>query len=138
VQKIRLKGRGAPGRSGVPAGDLIVECHVAHVLFGRDGHNLTVRVPITFTEAVLGGEIEVPTLDGARVTLRLRRGTQSGSRYRVKGKGLTTAKGTGDLIVTTDVLVPTELTDAQRAAVEALAAATTVSPRQGLFTEGKG
>jgi len=138
-QRIRLKGRGAPGRSGGPAGDLIVECHVApHVLFGRDGHNLTVRVPITFTEAVLGGEIEVPTLDGARVTLRLRRGTQSGSRYRVKGKGLTTAKGTGDLIVTTDVLVPTELTDAQRAAVEALAAATTVSPRQGLFTEGKG
>ncbi|HAN36590.1 MAG: molecular chaperone DnaJ [Ilumatobacteraceae bacterium] len=132
-QKIRLKGRGAPGRSGGPAGDLIVECHVAaHPLFGRSGHNLTVRVPITFTEAALGGEIDVPTLDGPRVTLRLRAGTQSGSRHRVKGKGLATAKGTGDLIVTTDVQVPHHLTDEQRAALEALAAATTVSPRHGL------
>ncbi len=132
-QRIRLKGRGAPGRNGGPAGDLIVECHVtAHPLFGRDGHNLTVRVPITFAEAALGGEIDVPTLEGPRVTLRLRAGTQSGSRHRVKGKGLATAKGTGDLIVTTDVQVPRHLTDDQRAALEALAAATTVSPRQGL------
>jgi len=139
-QKIRLKGRGAPGRSGGPAGDLIVECHVApHAFFGRDGINLTVRVPITFAEAALGGEIDVPTLEGARVTLRLRAGTQSGSRHRVKAKGLTTGKGTGDLIVTTDVQVPAELNDAQRAAVEAFATATTVSPRQGLpDAEGKG
>ena len=139
-QKIRLKGRGAPGRSGGPAGDLIVECRVApHAFFGRDGINLTVRVPITFAEAALGGEIDVPTLEGARVTLRLRAGTQSGSRHRVKAKGLTTGKGTGDLIVTTDVQVPAELNDAQRAAVEAFATATTVSPRQGLpDTEGKG
>ena len=139
-QKIRLKGRGAPGRSGGPAGDLIVECHVApHPFFGRDGINLTVRVPVTFAEAALGGEIDVPTLEGPRVTLRLRAGTQSGSRHRVKGKGLTTAKGTGDLIVTTDVQVPTELSDEQRAAVEAFAAATTVSPRQNMpNAEGKG
>ena len=139
-QKIRLKGRGAPGRSGGPAGDLIVECKVApHALFGRDGVNLTVRVPITFAEAALGAEIDVPTLDGPRVTLRLRAGTQSGSRHRVKAKGLTTAKGAGDLIVTTDVQVPTELSDEQRAAIEAFATATTVSPRQGLpDAEGKG
>jgi molecular chaperone DnaJ len=131
-QKIRLKGRGAPGRNGGPAGDLIVECKVtAHPLFGRDGANLTVRVPITFAEAALGGSIDVPTLDGPRVTLRLQPGTQSGSRHRVKGKGLTTAKGTGDLIVTTDLAVPTSLTDEQRAAIEAFAAATTVSPRSG-------
>jgi molecular chaperone DnaJ len=132
-QKIRLKGRGAPGRSGGPAGDLIVECHVvAHPLFGRDGINLTVRLPVTFAEAALGGDVDVPTLEGPRVTLRLRAGTQPGSRHRVKGKGLTTAKGTGDLIVTTDVVVPTHLTDEQRAAIEALAAATTVSPRSTL------
>ncbi len=139
-QKIRLKGRGAPGRSGGPAGDLIVECHVApHTMFGRDGHNLTVRVPITFAEAALGGEIDVPTLDGPSVTLRLRAGTQSGSRHRVKGKGFTTAKGTGDLIVTTDVEVPKHLNDEQRAAIEAFATATTVSPRQSLHDdEGKG
>ncbi|MEQ1699386.1 MAG: molecular chaperone DnaJ [Ilumatobacteraceae bacterium] len=132
-QKIRLKGRGAPGRNGGPTGDLIVECHVQpHPLFARDGDNLTVRVPVTFAEAALGGDIDVPTLEGPRVTLRLRPGTQSGSRHRVKGKGLTTAKGTGDLIVTTDVQVPATLTDDQRAAVEAFAAATTVSPRAGL------
>ena len=139
-QKIRLKGRGAPGRSGGPAGDLIVECHVAaHPFFGRDGNNLTVRVPVTFAEAALGGEIDVPTLDGPCVTLRLRAGTQSGSRHRVKSKGLSTTKGSGDLIVTTDVQVPTELTDEQRAAVEAFAMATTVSPRQSMpNAEGKG
>lgn len=132
-QKIRLKGRGAPGRNGGPAGDLIVECHVApHRLFGRDGHNLTVKVPVTFSEAALGGDIDVPTLDGPRVMLRLRPGTPSGSRHRVKGKGITTKKSTGDLIVTVEVEVPGALTDQQRSAVEALAAATTVSPRTRL------
>jgi molecular chaperone DnaJ len=138
-QRIRLRGRGAPGRNGGPAGDLIVECHVTpHPQFGRHGHDLSVRVPITFAEAALGGEIEVPTLDGPMVTLRLKPGTQSGSRHRVKGKGLTLPKpggtsggatSTGDLIVTTDVQVPTHLTAEQKAAVEAFAAATTVSPR---------
>lgn len=133
-QKIRLKGKGAPGRNGGPAGDLIVECLVTpHRLFGRDGANLTVRVPVTFAEAALGGDIDVPTLDGSRVTLRLRPGTQSGSRHRVKGKGVVTAKAHGDLIVSVEVQVPTELTDGQRAAIEALAAATTVSPRAHLL-----
>jgi molecular chaperone DnaJ len=136
-QKIRLKGKGAPGRNGGPAGDLIVECQVRpHRLFGRDGSNLTVRVPVTFAEAALGGAIEVPTLDGSRVTLRLRPGTQPGSRHRVKGKGVVTAKAEGDLIVTVDVQVPTELTEQQRAAIEALAAATTVSPRAHLLRDG--
>jgi molecular chaperone DnaJ len=129
-QRIRLKGRGAPGRNGGPAGDLFVECHVsAHSLFGRDGNNLLVRVPVTFAEAALGATVDVPTLDGAKVSLRLKPGTQPGSRHRVKGKGISTAKATGDLIVTVDVQVPSRLSDAERAAVEALAAATTVSPR---------
>jgi len=132
-QKIRLKGRGAPGRNGGPPGDLIVECHVApHRLFGREGNNLTVKVPVTFAEAALGGDIDVPTLDGPRVMLRLRPGTASGSRHRVKGKGIATKKGTGDLIVTVEVDVPTHLSDEQRAAVEALTSATTVSPRSRL------
>ncbi len=132
-QTIRLPGRGGPGRNGGPAGDLLVECHVTpHRLFGRDGNNLTVRVPITITEAALGGDIDVPTLEGARVTLRLRPGTQSGSRHRVRGKGIATKKATGDLIVTVDVEVPKQLSDAQRAALESLAAATTVSPRDRL------
>ena len=132
-QTIRLKGRGSPGRNGGPAGDLLVELRVTpDRLFGRSGDDLTVKVPVTFAEATLGGEIDVPTLDGAGVTLRLKPGTQSGSRHRVKGKGIELAKRTGDLIVTVEVQVPTELTDEQRAAVEQLDAATTVNPRRDL------
>ena len=137
-QKIRLKGRGAPGRNGGPTGDLIVECQVApHAFFTRDGLNLAARVPVSFAEAALGAEIDVPTLEGPRVKLRIKAGTASGSRHRVRGMGITSAKGTGDLIVTVDVAVPTELNDEQRAAVEAFAAATTVSPRSRLpYAEG--
>lgn len=131
-QTIRLKGRGGPGRNGGPAGDLLVELTVlADPQFGRSGDNLTVTVPIEFTEAALGGDIDVPTLDGTTVKLRIKAGTQTGSRHRVKGKGVATAKKTGDLIVTTTVRVPTELTDEQRAAIEQLAAAT-VNPRSAV------
>jgi molecular chaperone DnaJ len=132
-QTIRLKGRGGPGRNGGPAGDLLVELKVTpHRLFGRSGDNLTVTVPVTFAEAALGGPIEVPTLDGSTVTLRLKPGTQTGSRHRVKGKGVPTRSGVGDLIVTVTVQVPTELTDEQRAAIEQFAAVTTVNPRSSL------
>jgi molecular chaperone DnaJ len=134
-QTLRLKGRGAPGRNGGPAGDLLVEIAVKpHPRFARSGDNLTVSVPVTFAEAALGANIDVPTLDGSNVTLRLRPGTPSGSRHRVKGKGITRpVRGgdvVGDLIVTVDVQVPTELSDAERAAIEQLATATTVNPRE--------
>lgn len=134
-QTIRLGGRGAPGRNGGPAGDLLVEISVRpDERFGRSGDNLTVHVPVTFAEAALGAEIDVPTLDGATVKLRIKPGTQSGSRHRVKGKGIETqskrgGKKTGDLIVTIDVVVPSVLTDAERTAIEQLAKATTVNPR---------
>jgi len=130
-QTIRLKGRGAPGRNGGPAGDLLVDIHVSkHPRFGRSGSNLTTRVPVSFAEAALGADISVPTLDGPDVKLRLRPGTQPGSRHRVKGRGIKTAKATGDLIVTVDVVVPTALSDAERAAIEQLAEATTVSTKE--------
>ncbi|MFM8625742.1 MAG: molecular chaperone DnaJ [Actinomycetota bacterium] len=120
-QRIRLKGKGAPGRSGGPAGDLFVECRVApHPVFARDGHNLTVRVPVTFAEAALGATVPVPTLDGAEVSLRLKPGTQPGSRHRVKEKGIRTTHKTGDLIVTVDVVVPEVLGDAEREVIERL------------------
>ena len=130
-QTIRLSGRGAPGRNGGPAGDLLVQLKVMpHPRFGRKGDDLTVTVPVSFADAALGADIDVPTLDGGTVKLRIKPGTQPGSRHRVKGKGITrtTSKGTvtGNLIVTVDVVVPTELSAAQRAAVEAFAAATTV------------
>jgi molecular chaperone DnaJ len=123
-QTIRLKGRGAPGRNGGPPGDLLVLLHVApHERFGRSGNDLSVRVSVSFTEAALGADISVPTLDGPTVTLRIKPGTQPGSRYRVRGKGIETRKSTGDLIVTIDVVVPTTLSDAERSAIEQLAAA---------------
>jgi len=132
-QTIRLKGRGGPGRNGGPAGDLLVELTVSpDRLFGRKGDNLTVTVPVTFAEAALGADIDVPTLEGSRVTLRIKPGTQTGSRHRVRGKGIETKKHTGDLIVTVVVQVPDELTEEQRVAIEQLGAATTVDPRSSL------
>jgi len=132
-QRIRLKGRGGPGRNGGPPGDLFVTCHVKpHQLFGRDGANLTVRVPVTFAEAALGANVQVPTLEGAPVTLKLKAGTQSGSKHRVKGRGVPSRRKTGDLIATVDVVVPTKLSDAEREAIEQLAAAATGSPRAGM------
>jgi len=123
-QTIRLKGRGAPGRNGGPAGDLLVLIHVApHARFGRSGNDLTVRVPVSFPDAALGADVPVPTLEGPNVMLRIKPGTQPGSRHRVKGRGIATKKGSGDLIVTIDVVVPTKLSDAERSALEQLAAA---------------
>ncbi|NCW49653.1 MAG: molecular chaperone DnaJ, partial [Actinobacteria bacterium] len=130
-QTIRLKGKGTPGRNGGPAGDLLVEIAVQpHDRFGRKGDDLTVSVPVAFTDLVLGAEVAVPTLDGSTVRLRLRPGTPSGSRHRVAGRGVSRRRGgrevTGDLIATVNVVVPTELSDGERSAIEALAAATSV------------
>jgi molecular chaperone DnaJ len=132
-QRIRLKGRGAPGRNGGPAGDLYVIVKVgAHSVFGRSGNNLTIDVPITFAEAALGAKVKVPTLDGSTVTLKIPPATPTGKTFRVRGRGVSTTKGTGDLLVTVVVDIPTDLTDDQRAAVEALAAAMPKSPRDRL------
>jgi molecular chaperone DnaJ len=131
-QRIRVKGRGEPGENGGPPGDLYVVVHVAkHPLFGRKGRNLTLRVPITFAEAALGADITVPSLDG-NVTLRIPAGTPSGKTFRVKGRGVKTGASKGDLLVTVEVVVPSELTDSQREALEALAQATPESPREYL------
>jgi molecular chaperone DnaJ len=134
-QRIRLKGRGDPGRQGGQPGDLFVTCRVApHPVFAMDGRNLRVTVPITFPEAALGADIEVPTVDDGPVKVRIPAGTRPGRTFRVKGRGVATAKGTGDLMVTVEVAVPAKLSDAERDAVEALAAAATESPRQHLFS----
>jgi molecular chaperone DnaJ len=132
-QRIRMKERGGPGRHGGPAGDLYVIVRAAsHALFGRSGKNLTITVPVTFPEAALGADISVPTLDDGPVKLRIPAGTRSGRTFRVKGRGVPHGKGTGDLLVTVEVAVPTKLTDAERRAVEELAAASDVSPRAHL------
>jgi molecular chaperone DnaJ len=110
--KIRVRGRGGPGRNGGAAGDLYVTIRVAdHPVFGRRGKNLTLAVPITFVEAALGAEIDVPTLDG-KVRLKIPSGTQSGKTLRVRDHGVEDAKGVkGDLLVTVTVTVPEKLTD---------------------------
>jgi molecular chaperone DnaJ len=131
--RIRLKGRGAPGRNGGPAGDLFVEVSVAdHPLFGRKGDDLTITVPVTFPEAALGADVKVPTLEGTPVTLRIPAGTRSGRTFRVKGRGVPARRRQGDLLVTVEVTVPSSLSDAERRAVEDLAAASGGSPRAHL------
>jgi molecular chaperone DnaJ len=126
-QMIRVPGQGADGRDGGPRGDLYVTVRVApHRLFGRQGANLSLRVPVTFAEATLGADIRVPTLDAEPVTLRIPAGTPSGRTFRVRGRGVL---GTGDLLVTVDVAVPRKLSEEQRQAVAALAEATSESPR---------
>lgn len=123
-QRIRLKGRGSPGHNGGASGDLMVTVEVGrHALFGRRGADLMISVPISFAEAALGATITVPTLDST-VSLRVTPGTKSGQTLRAKGKGSPTKGGTGDLLVTVQVDVPATLTDEQRTAVEAYAAAT--------------
>ena len=131
-QRIRVKGRGGPGRNNGPPGDLYVIVRVApHELFGRRGRDLTLTVPVTFSEAALGSTVKVPTLHGP-VTLRIPAGTPSGRTLRVRGRGVKSGKSTGDLLVTIEVAVPARLTDAQKEAVEALASASDESPRAHL------
>ena len=121
-QKIRLKGKGAPGENGGPAGDLYVNIKVLpHKVFGRSGDNLTLTVPVTFPEAALGGEIRVPTFQGQPVTLKLPEGTPNGRKFRVKGRGAPRRDGTkGDLLVTVDVHVPQKLDEQSREALAKL------------------
>src|SRR3954464_1616255 len=121
-QRIRLSGRGEPGERGGPAGDLYVQVNVRpDDLFGRSGDDITLVVPITFAEAVLGTDLRVPTLDGF-VTLRVPPGTPSGRKLRARGKGVVRRDGqAGDLIVTVDVEVPSSISDEARDALEQFA-----------------
>ncbi|MGW4032484.1 molecular chaperone DnaJ [Streptomyces sp. NPDC004838] len=140
-QRIRLRGKGAPGERGGPAGDLYVVVHVgAHPVFGRRDANLTVTVPVTYTEAVLGGEVKVPTLGGPPVTLKLPAGTPNGRTMRARGKGAVRKDGTrGDLLVTVEVAVPKDLSDKAKEALEAYREATAdEDPRAELFQAAKG
>ncbi|WP_156725725.1 molecular chaperone DnaJ [Streptomyces apocyni] len=140
-QRIRLRGKGAPGERGGPAGDLYVVVHVdAHPVFGRKGDNLTVTVPVSYPEAALGGEVKVPTLGGPPVTLKLPPGTPNGRTMRARGKGAVRKDGTrGDLLVTVEVAVPKDLDADARTALEAYRKATAGDdPRAELFQAAKG
>jgi molecular chaperone DnaJ len=138
-QRIKLKGKGAPGERGGPPGDLYVRVHVSgHPVFSRSAHNLTVTVPVTFTEAALGAEIKVPSHRGQPVNLRIPPGTPNGRTFRVRGKGVRRPDGTrGDLLVKVDVQVPKDLTDAARDALEKFRdASVDGNPREELLRKG--
>ncbi|GAA3977798.1 molecular chaperone DnaJ [Thermobifida alba] len=140
-QKIRLRGKGEPGERGGPAGDLLVTVRVTpHPVFGRSGDNLTVTVPVTFPEAVLGAEVRVPTLGGLPVTVKIPPGTRNGRVLRVRGKGAPRRDGTtGDLLVTVEVAVPQNLNREAREALERFRAATADhDPRADLEARAKG
>ncbi|MBA8793397.1 molecular chaperone DnaJ [Friedmanniella endophytica] len=139
-QRIRLKGKGGAGENGGAAGDLYVIVHVRpHPVFGRKGDNLTLTAPVTFTEAALGASIDVPTLDGPSVRLKIPAGTPNGRTFRVRGKGVARRDGTpGDLLVSVEVVVPDQLTDEAKQALDAYAAAAgTSNPRLGLFANAR-
>jgi molecular chaperone DnaJ len=121
-QRIRLKAKGAPGEQGGPAGDLYVVVHVKpHKAFGRSADNLTITVPVTYTEATLGAKIKVPVHRGQPVTLRIPPGTPNGRILRVPGRGATRRDGTkGDLLVTVDVIIPQKVDDKTREALESI------------------
>ncbi len=118
--RIRLSGEGEAGRNGGPAGDLYVEIHVrAHKIFQRDGADLACEVPISIATATLGGEVELPTLDG-NVVLKVPAGTQSAKIFRLRGKGVTTVRDhrTGDLFAKVAVETPINLTSEQESLLQ--------------------
>ncbi|MGO8957659.1 MAG: molecular chaperone DnaJ [Streptosporangiaceae bacterium] len=142
-QRIKLGGKGAPGERGGPPGDLYVRVHVQphpHGTFSRSGANLTITVPVTFTEAALGAEIKVPSLGGMPVSLRIPAGTPNGRTFRVRGKGIRRKDGTsGDMLVTVNVQVPQELNDKARDALETFRDATAGSdPRAEVLKNANG
>src|SRR5262249_35846338 len=149
-QKIRLAAQGEPGMRGAPPGDLYVRVHVTpHPVFGRTGDDLTLTVPVSFPELVMGTTLTVPTMEVAStngssgsmstVSLKVPPGTAPGRTLRVRGKGIVRRDGrTGDLLVTLHVVVPTKLDRKAKEALEAYAKATAgEDPRAELFARAQ-
>lgn len=134
--KLRLKGRGGAGEHGAPHGDLTITLDVMkHPYFVRDGDHLTVEVPVTIDEAVLGSKVEVPTLSGSKVALPIPAGASSGQKLRVRGKGVP-ARGdspAGDLFVTLKIVAPKGVDDESRRLISEFAERNPLKPRDGLW-----
>ncbi|HZQ73832.1 MAG TPA: DnaJ C-terminal domain-containing protein [Burkholderiales bacterium] len=129
-ERLRIAGKGGPGMNGGPAGDLYLNISLRpHPLFKASGHDLEIEVPITPSEAALGAQVEIPTL-GARVALKVPAGSSSGQRLRLTGKGLPRPKGgAGDLYARVNVVVPSSLTEREKALYEELRSASRFDPR---------
>ncbi|MCL2595407.1 MAG: DnaJ domain-containing protein [Promicromonosporaceae bacterium] len=124
-KKLRIPGKGRPGVSGGEAGDLVLSVHVdKHPVFTMDGRNLRMNLPVSYLEAVQGAQVEVPTIDGDQVTVKVPAGTPSGRVLRVKGRGVPASgkKAAGDLLMTVQIAVPNKLTRKAKQALEAFAA----------------
>ncbi|MDX5319308.1 MAG: J domain-containing protein, partial [Actinomycetes bacterium] len=132
-------GKGEPGLGGGEPGDLVVTVHVdPHPVFSMAGNNLKLTLPVTFAEAALGATIEVPTLDGSTVRVKVPAGTPSGRTLRVKNRGIRSSKGVGDLLVTVDVVVPQRLNAKAKDAVQQFADATAgEDPREHLAEQAR-
>ncbi len=110
--KVRVGGKGEPGPGGGPPGDLFIRVHIKpHPVFSRDGDNLVAETPLNYLDAILGGKLKVPTIDGAEATMTIPPGTQGGQTFRLKGKGMPKVKGggRGDLLVKVQIEVPKQL-----------------------------
>jgi DnaJ-class molecular chaperone len=129
-QRIRLRGKGSPGPRGGPPGDLYIVCHVQpHRYFRREGDDITVEVPLSVTEALLGAKVDVPTLHGT-MTVTIPPGTSSGAKLRLKGKGVGgNGRSPGDQFVVVRIVTPRQLNEEQRTVVEALAKTLDENPR---------
>jgi molecular chaperone DnaJ len=136
-QKIKLRGKGQASPNGGPAGDLIIDVNVKpHPVFSRDGNNIRVTVPVTFHEAVAGATIQVPTLGGEPVKLKVSPGTPNGRVLRVKGRGVQGAKAVGDLLATVEIAVPAHISDkAMKALAEFEALLPAQDPREDLLNK---
>ena len=134
-QKIRIRGKGHPSPDGGKPGDVIITVGVPkHAIFAREGDHLRVEVPITFGEATLGATIEVPTIDGEVVKVKVPAGTPSGKVLRVKGRGVRAGAALGDLLVELQVAVPAHLSKAAQGHLEKLMSALPKeNPREDLL-----
>lgn len=132
-----MRGKGAEGDPGAPKGDLLLTVSVGkHPVFGRDGNDLTVDLPVSFAEAALGATVSVPTLEGGPVKVKIAPGTPSGRVLRVRGRGVKHKDGAGDLLAKVQVVVPQRLSDEAREAVEKLKAQEgDLDPRAQLFAD---
>ena len=131
-QRIRLEGQGLPGHGGAAPGDLYLEIHfIPHPLFKAEKRTIHLQLPITPWEAALGASLTVPTLDG-KVQLKIPPNSQSGSKLRLRGKGLSTEKTQGDQIVTLQVVLPEAHTEEQRALYRGMAEKMAFNPRTDL------
>src|ERR1700753_190706 len=142
--RIRLSGEGQAGMNGGPNGDLYIFISLApHAIFQRDGHDLYCRAPVSFVTASLGGDIEVPTVDGGRAKVSIPEGTQSGKQFRLRGKGMPVLRGggmSGDLYVEITVETPVKLTKKQKELLkqfEAEAAPGSQPESEGFFAKVK-